>query len=62
MRPRSRTNVSAESSCHGEPPCFATLSQRSHPLGKGDRLDADLHIRRIAGVTVVLRDFDRVIR
>ena len=29
---------------------------------KGDRLDASSDIRKIAGVTVVLRDFDRVIR
>jgi hypothetical protein len=29
---------------------------------KGDRLDASPDIRKIAGVTVVLRDFDRVIR
>ena len=29
---------------------------------KGDRLDARTEIRKIAGVTVVLRDFDQVIR
>lgn len=29
---------------------------------KGDRLDARTEIRKIAGVTVVLRDFDRIIR
>ena len=29
---------------------------------KGDRLHVRLEIRKIAGVTVVLRDFDRTIR
>lgn len=29
---------------------------------KGDRLDAGAKIRRIAGVTLVLRDFGRVVR
>ena len=29
---------------------------------KGDRLDARPDVRRIAGVTVVLRDFNRVVR
>ncbi len=43
---------------------FAGTPAKQTPVRatKGDRLDARPEIRRIAGVTVVLRDFSRVIR
>ena len=36
--------------------------EKSVRATKGDRLNTDSKIRRIAGVTVVLREFGRVIR
>ncbi len=43
---------------------FAVTPSSETPVRatKGDRLDARPEIRKIAGVTVVLRDFDRTIR
>ncbi len=43
---------------------FSTKPGNETPVRatKGDRLDARPEIRKIAGVTVVLRDFDRTIR
>ncbi len=40
----------------------ATTKQIAVRATKGDRLDARPEIRRIAGVSVVLRDFSRIVR
>lgn len=37
-------------------------SEKSVRATKGDRLDSGLEVRKIAGVTMVLRDFGRAIR
>jgi len=43
---------------------FSTSPATERPVRatKGDRLDAGPEIRRIAGVSVILRDFDQVVR
>ena len=43
---------------------FQAASDNATPVRatKGDRLDAAPKIRQIAGVTLVLRDFDRAVR
>lgn len=57
-------SIDANSPAGAEITPFAASPGIETPVraGKSDRLDADPEIRRIAGVTVVLRDFDQVVR
>jgi hypothetical protein len=62
MAVASGTNYNSPADAAALP--FAAMPGNEAPVRatKGDRLDAGPEIRMIAGVTVVLRDFDQVVR
>lgn len=55
-------NTNSPADAAALPFAFSPGSETPVRASKGDRLDGRPEIRMIAGVSVVLRDFDRVVR